>query len=141
MNLNWVTTKLEGLKEKIVTKREFHFREFVLLDIFDVGKIDYIVGDFDWYLYWIDLAKDVKELLDYMIPEYVIEEKEHDRLLNEIMEMKLIVDKKLRANRHFKEEVALEDMGIANFDQTDGSSRKIKYDYISLLVPYKKKEK
>ena len=112
MDIEWVKSKLEQLKEKVVSKRDYHFREFILEDIFDAGEVDYIVGDNEWYLYWMSRANDIKGLLDYMISKYNSKLKGHDKLLNDCMEIKLIIDKNLKENPYYIEEEVLADMGV-----------------------------
>jgi len=84
---------IADLEEKVITKIDYHFNWYIMIDYSEIPDFHYLylIDDYDWYLYWIDVERDILGLLDYLIPV-------DDELIDEtqnVLSMKRIVDKKL----------------------------------------------
>jgi hypothetical protein len=84
---------IADLEEKVITKIDYHFNWYIMIDYSEIPDFHYLylIDDYDWYLYWIDVERDILSLLDYLIPT-------DDGLIDEtqnVLSMKRIVDKKL----------------------------------------------
>ncbi len=93
MDAERLKKEIADLEEKVITKIDYHFNWYIMIDYSEIPDFHYLylIDDYDWYLYWIDVERDILGLLDYLIPV-------DDGLIDEtqnVLSMKRIVDKKL----------------------------------------------
>jgi len=121
MNFDDINKTIREFKNSVIENIDFHFNNEIGLDILEAGLVDYIISDYDWYFYWMDKAKELKEFMDRLIEFHYIqkfEKKNEDaankiwNFLRECVEIKRVIDKNLRENKNFNELEVKDWMGI-----------------------------
>lgn len=121
MDLEKIENKLNNLEERIITKVESHFNQYILTDYVEMkttykgdasSDILYFIGEYDWYLYWIDCASEMHQIINDLIDQG---ERQVDTLLLSAINLKRIVDSHLKKFNKDEQEL-LYDMGLIDID-------------------------
>lgn len=92
-HINYLENIIHELKEKALENSEYHFNEYIIEDYSD-SDFNYLIEDYDRYLYWIDLAATWNHCIWPYFDQKSLKEKEI-KLLNDAIEIKKKIDKKL----------------------------------------------
>ena len=114
MDLKKIEKDIVLIKEKTVTKVDDHYKEFVMIDT--IGQTFYESMNYDelWLEYWKNVAKEIKRLLDILLPEtgmidckgpgFVYDKRKKEiMLVSELDDYMYICYKKLKENPYYKE--------------------------------------
>ncbi len=97
MDLAWVNKKIARLKEMAIDKVDYHILIFMKEEIFEGIHDDegyYLIDDWNYYFYWIELANNLKEVINLLI-EYEISSNRINEMLQECVKIKSVIDRKL----------------------------------------------
>jgi hypothetical protein len=106
-------TEVLQLKEKIENS-EYHFREFILEDIEDVG-IQTPIGEDDYYLFWMRFAKEIKEKIEMLIVTNTKSDDEFQllrRMQHFLLKLKEKVDSEILKNAYYNIDKYAEELNI-----------------------------
>lgn len=120
MNTKEIEEQIALLKAKAIDKVDYYFNEFVLEDVYDIGGIDYLIGEDDWYNYYVDLCRDINSIINELI-DLQINSKTKKNLLHQCISLKVIIDNKILSNPNYNRDGA-------NFDIFDFERIKINID-------------
>ena len=88
----------ELLKEKVVENYDYWLLKHILIDFEELGKIEYLIGEHDEFLYNVELSRELKEIIDHQLA------KEHNQeLIIKFLELKKTVDKRIIENSFYDE--------------------------------------
>jgi hypothetical protein len=79
-------------EDSVITNVEEHFAHYILEDYVDIvgSQPLYLIDDYDRYLYWINQANEIIELLEELIPT-----SSNDKAIVKLISLKVQVDKQL----------------------------------------------
>lgn len=104
MDINNIYEKINLIELKCLTEKEKHFSEFVATDYIEMMLIFqqpssqehlYIIDDYDWYLYFLDVARDLNEIITLIISNELFKNSECRQYLNKAVNLKREIDKTL----------------------------------------------
>jgi hypothetical protein len=67
MNIASYRTSIDELQKRAISDIDNSFIDFVLIDILECGKVEYLIADDDWLLYWQDVSSEVNNIIDDII--------------------------------------------------------------------------
>jgi len=101
------------IKEKAIDNVDKHFNEFIINDINIEGVIEYLIGEDDWYNYYVNLCRDINDLIYDIVNSEINDEKKHE-ILFQCVAIKRIIDKNILSNPTYNEDTVKFD--IFDFD-------------------------
>lgn len=99
--------KYEDLKDKVIDNFNYWLDDHITTDISEVGEVDYMITDFDEYLFCTGLEQELKFIIDDLISDG----NNRDLLIN-FVGLKRILNKRMLQNPHYNEEDIDEIYGI-----------------------------
>jgi len=137
MDENHIKTKIERFRKITIDEVQDNFQDYIALDMVDAGEANYLIDDLSWYLYWLDVVKEITDFMNYLIVEHHAGKKHYRDYLLECIKFRQIVDKELMNNPHFNsEEVAVEMGGEIYSPKTES----VEQDFIHILGDDSKRE-
>ena len=96
MSIKEVQKELSVLEDKCIVNVESNFDEFVLIDLIEVGKVEYLIDKTDRYNYWLSNAIDINSIIDELIHDFRKKERETIKKLLLLKALNLIYAKHSR---------------------------------------------
>lgn len=113
-----IKKELDLLTEMAISNVDFHFHNYVLDDILECGKVEYLIDNQSWLLYWVDVSERLNYLMNRLMLDYLNGTKEYYCDLQECTKIKSVVDAKLIENPTFENNEVFEFLGFElNRDQ------------------------
>ena len=81
---------IEKQRIRAIDEVQNSFIDFVLIDIFECGQVEYLIDDNLWYTYWLDVSYRMKMIMDNLLVEEDIPEDEIDQMFKECIKIKMI---------------------------------------------------
>jgi hypothetical protein len=136
MDTKHIESEIKRFRDIIVENRDDHFQEYIVMDMLDAGE-PYLIDDLNWYYHWLDVLRDLSQLMDNLIQEHYDGHKEYISYIKECVQLKQILDKDLLENPNYNPDEVVAEMRGELFIE-DQEERQ---DFIRIRVETDKSQK
>ncbi len=81
---------LKRLEDECINNVEDAFNNFLLVDLTEAGEVEDLIGDLDWYLFWLSHASEINWRINY-----IIENGGDNKLLKRAVILKRVIDENI----------------------------------------------
>ena len=100
--------KYKALKDKIIDNFDYWLDNYIAIDVYEAGQVDYLITKIDEYYFCLELEQELKFCIDDLIGL------DKNQLLIKFIGLKRIVNEKIIKNKYYNEEDINEIYGIVN---------------------------
>lgn len=118
----------ERLYSRIIENFEVELDKYIAIDITEVGKVEYLINEFDEYLFCQNLESELKNVIDELIKSSTDEE--YNQYITKFVNLKRILNRRIINNKYFQVEDFDE---LYGYDPESSQNKHSKLSYLSKL--------